>query len=133
MIGAAVALILSGAAAASDTCPQETIEIREFDGVYVDIFEGQRFFESARSIGGLDFRAKPNVWFAPEIVTVGPAFGIELRKPNEAYRIRFVGALRYRTAPGPRDAFCGYGHMNGSQAQIDLQRVIAIEPLGSIT
>lgn len=133
MIGALVLLSLGMPAQAGSTCPAEIIEPeRRFSGIYVDDFEGQRFFEGAAGIGDLDFRARPIVNFEPDIVRVGERFGITQRANGLAYRVTFKGVMRSRGTVEPPAPLCGYGHFGGAGRRIDLTVVETIEPLGPV-
>ncbi len=133
MIGALVLLSLSMPAQAATACPVEIVEPeRRFSGIYVDDFEGQRFFEGANGISDLDFGARPNVNFEPDIVGVGGRFGITQRAYGLAYRVTFKGVMRSRGTSERPAAPCGYGHVGGSDKHIDLTAIETIEPLGPV-
>jgi hypothetical protein len=101
MIVALALLSLGMPAQAAAACPSEIVEPeRRFSGIYVDDFEGQRFFEGAAGIGDLDFRARPIVNFEPDIVGVGKRFGITQRANGLAYRVTFRGVMRSRGTVG---------------------------------
>lgn len=129
MAGALALLLAGGPALPVSACPPEVVEpARQFSGIYVDDFEGRRFFEGARTLAEIDLRVGPKVWFSPDIVDQGARFGIDRRYQGHAYRMAFRGTKRGRTARKPA---CGYGHMNVFDAQIDLITLEAIEPLGA--
>lgn len=133
MIGALALLGVSMPAQAASACPIEIVEPeRRFSGIYVDDFEGQRFFEGAAHIGDLDFRARPIVNFEPDIVGVGERFGITQRANGLAYRVTFKGVMRSRGTIERSAPPCGYGHFGGAGRHIDLTAVETIEPLGPV-
>ncbi|SOB86989.1 hypothetical protein SAMN06297144_2108 [Sphingomonas guangdongensis] len=129
MIAPALALaLLSAPAQGGQPCgPEQVDAAREFTGVYLDDFEGQAFAEGATTAAEAR-RSRPLPWFELDVVGLGRPFGITRRELSRAYRVRFIGERRSRTAtPFP----CGYGHMNVSPASIRLVRLISIERLGS--
>lgn len=131
MMARALALLLAGGPALPvQACPPEVVEPeRRFNGIYIDDFEGQRFFEGAKTLGDVDFRARPWVWFSPDIVAHGAKFGIERRRLGDAYRLVFRGVRRARASRAP---VCGYGHMSVFEVEIDLTRLERIERLGPV-
>ncbi len=133
MIGALALLIVSMPAQAATACPIEIVEPeRQFSGIYVDDFEGQRFFEGAAGVGDLDFRARPSVYFAPDIVGLGERFGITRRAFGLAYRVTFRGVMRSRGTSERPAAPCGYSHHGSWGKRIDLTAVEKIELLGPV-
>lgn len=133
MIGALALLSVGMPAQTVAACPVEIVEPeRRFSGIYVDDFEGQRFFEGVAGIGDLDFRARPSVYFEPDIVGLGARFGITQRANGWAYRVTFKGILRSRGTVERPAPHCGYGHFGGAGRRIDLTAVERIELLGPV-
>lgn len=130
MLGALALLLAGGPALPVEACPREVVQPeRRFSGIYVDDFEGQRFFEGAKTLADVDLKARPWVWFAPDIVAHGAKFGIQRRRLGDAYRLVFRGVKRTRASRVP---VCGYGHMSVFEAEIGLTRLERIERLGSM-
>ncbi len=122
------ALAVMAAAQATGCSPERVAPPREYVGIYLDEFEGQRFFEGARSLKEVDRRGADNVWMEINIVALGAAFGIKRREPWTAYLVRFDGRKRSRSIAGVHP--CGYGHMGASNAEISVDRMLSVQTLG---
>jgi hypothetical protein len=110
---------------------------REFEGIWVDAFEGSRFVEGAHSLMELDPQS-PQVWLdidrplerTPVMRAAGiPAARADIYRPH-AYRVKFRGA-RAPTRSG-HDSFGfvnGYGHMGMFSDLVVVDHVYAIVDL----
>ncbi len=128
MITALVLLLVAHVAPVQgQSCPPEKIEPeRIYSGVFVDEFEGQRFFDGANSMADVNRRAVDSVWMDFDLVGMGESFGIRTRSSNQAYRLSFVGVKRTR---GARNIPCGYGHLNTFDSDMRVVSLLAIEPI----
>lgn len=98
---------------------------REWTGVWVNHFEGSRFFDGATSADKLDWRP-PGTWFEDRGNIALTSVPMEDRGYGKAYRIRFIGR---RTIDALRGSRCGFGHMGSAGAEIVPTRIISIERL----
>ncbi len=101
---------------------------REWDGVWINDFEGSQFIEGATSLAGLR-RNAPWVSFDDRDRAAFDGTGLGVGSYGKAYRIRFIGRPSIDAPTGSR---CGFGHMGMSAATIVATRITAMEPLGDI-
>ncbi|MBD8677514.1 hypothetical protein [Sphingomonas sp. CFBP 13720] len=101
---------------------------REWDGVWINDFEGSEFIEGATSLAGLR-RNVARAWFDDRDRAAFDGTEFVPGPFGKAYRIRFIGRRSIDAPPGSR---CGFGHMGMSTATIVATRITAMEPLGDI-
>ena len=101
---------------------------RVIEGVWLDDFEGQVFYEGARTLA--DVRHPATAWietdFSPAVRDrwhlAGPLCG-------HAYRVRFVGSFAVRQPTGPM-LLGGYGHMGAFENLVVVDRLLVVTDLG---
>ncbi len=101
---------------------------REWDGVWINDFEGSEFIEGATSLAGLR-RKVARAWFDDRDRAAFNDTGFVPGPFGKVYRIRFTGRRSIDAPPGSR---CAFGHMGMSTATIIATRITAMEPLGDI-
>jgi hypothetical protein len=104
---------------------------REFEGLWIDEFEGQRFLEGASSLSDVgEGRRAVNIWFSTDAQTRFPASFDRSRsrgKFRTVYRVKFRGrATPVIERPSVLE---GYGHLGVSNGEVLAREVLAIEAL----
>lgn len=101
-------------------------EPRTFEGIWVNVFEGSRFYEGADSLDDLAGREE-DIWFAFDDRTVFPKSA--LRQRGHAYRVRFDGRQTQEVVPSPSE---GYGHFGMFSRLVLADTIIELDDLGPI-
>jgi hypothetical protein len=98
---------------------------RTYHGIWVNEFEGSRYYDKATSIAQVDWHDY-RVWFSTDEMTRWPNSAKYPR--GHAYRIVFEGrqALDMKRPP-----LKGYGHMSMFPGLVLADRIISIEDLGT--
>jgi hypothetical protein len=99
--------------------------VREIAGIWVDQFEGSRFYEGARDLDEVRKR-EDKVWLEIDEASVVPA---EFKRPgySHAYHVTFTG----RTARDMnRKPMHGYGHLGVSSGLALVDRFTSWKDLG---
>ena len=100
---------------------------REFQGIWVNQFEGIRFVENARTLADIPTGdGIERVWFTIDEQTRMPA-GWRSAPLGRAYRVRFRGRAAQDMHRKPLD---GYGHFGMSAGLVLVDELFEIEDLG---
>jgi len=98
---------------------------RPMEGIWINSFEGSRFFPNARTSSDIR-RSHADIWFTLDQQSVTPTGWTP--KKYHWYRIRILGRPAHdmhRSAPK-----VGYGHLGGSEGLVIVDRLNSVVDLG---
>jgi hypothetical protein len=99
---------------------------REFDGLWINDFEGSTFLEGAHVLADASVRHAPrDVWLEIERARF-PAITPPLLR-SHVFRVRFRGRAAAYAYP---QSIAGYGHMNAFGRLVAVDEVLTIKDLG---
>jgi hypothetical protein len=95
------------------------------DGIWLNEFEGSRFFREASTLPEINARTE-DVWMEIDEQTQLPA-GLDALGDGHAYRVAIIGREAKRARRPPK----GYGHMGAFTGLVVVDRIVSATDLGS--